>query len=413
MAYSELIKSFDRIREYMRQFYVYGFRTRGEYDMKSARSYDNERRRVGSWLGEYMRFHQDASGREVYLSVDSRSAAHNPLHQAFRAKSFTDGDITLHFVLLDLLCEGAQLSVRQIMDGLARHMAQFEDAEAPDESTVRKKLREYEKLGFLASERRGRELYWRRAQDCVPLDGWKDAAAFYSEADPLGVIGAPLLDRLEDAPDFIRHKHHYILSVLDSEILLSLLMAIGENRIVEICARSRRSPSSRFLHTVFPCRIYAGTESGRQYLLSFDYTYKRLIFHRVDNILSVKTGEVEKRADWYHDLCARVGKNLWGVSVKRDRGLDHIEMTLRAGEDEYFIMDRLQREKRCGMAERIDEGRIRFAADVHDASEMLPWLRTFTGRIESLSCSNPEVAERFYADLEAMARMYGGETDVP
>ena len=41
MAYSELIKNFDRIRDYMRQFYVYGFKSRTEYDKKSARSYDN------------------------------------------------------------------------------------------------------------------------------------------------------------------------------------------------------------------------------------------------------------------------------------------------------------------------------------------------------------------------------------
>lgn len=46
MAYSELIKNFDRIRDYMRQFYVYGFKSRTEYDKKSARSYDNERRRT-------------------------------------------------------------------------------------------------------------------------------------------------------------------------------------------------------------------------------------------------------------------------------------------------------------------------------------------------------------------------------
>lgn len=413
MAYSELIKSFDRIREYMRQFYVYGFRTRGEYDMKSARSYDNERRRVGSWLGGYMCFRQEAGGREVYLSVDSRSAARNPLHEAFRAKSFTDGDITLHFILLDLLDGDAQLSIHEIMDGIERHMAHFDNAQTPDESTVRKKLKEYEKLGLLECEKNGRELVYRRREDCVPLESWKDALAFYSEADPLGVIGSSILDRMDGEPEFIRHKHHYILGVLDSEILCSLLMAIGENRIVEICARSRRSPSGRFLHTVFPCRIYAGTESGRQYLLSFDYQYKRLVFHRVDNILSVKTGAVEKRADWYHDLCGRVGKNLWGVSIKRDRGLDHIEMTLRAGEDEYFIMDRLEREKRCGTAERVDEQTIRFTADVHDATEMLPWLRTFTGRMISLSCSDPEVVERFYEDLETMARMYGGETDVP
>ena len=41
MAYSELIQNFDRIRDYMRQFYVYGFKCRTEYDKKSARSYDN------------------------------------------------------------------------------------------------------------------------------------------------------------------------------------------------------------------------------------------------------------------------------------------------------------------------------------------------------------------------------------
>ena len=37
MAYSELIKNFDRIRDYMRQFYVYGFKSRNEYDKKSIR----------------------------------------------------------------------------------------------------------------------------------------------------------------------------------------------------------------------------------------------------------------------------------------------------------------------------------------------------------------------------------------
>lgn len=72
MAYSELIKSFSRIRDYMRAFYVYGFKSREEYDEKSARSYDNERRRIESWLGDYMAFRQEPSGKNVFLSVDSR-----------------------------------------------------------------------------------------------------------------------------------------------------------------------------------------------------------------------------------------------------------------------------------------------------------------------------------------------------
>ena len=54
MAYSELIKNFENIRDYISQFYVYGFKRRKDYDKKSSRSYDNERRRIESWLGEYM-----------------------------------------------------------------------------------------------------------------------------------------------------------------------------------------------------------------------------------------------------------------------------------------------------------------------------------------------------------------------
>ena len=71
MAYSELIKNFEKIRSYMREFYVFGFKSRSGYDRKSARSYDDERRRVESWLGDYMRFAKTAEGKNVFLSVDA------------------------------------------------------------------------------------------------------------------------------------------------------------------------------------------------------------------------------------------------------------------------------------------------------------------------------------------------------
>ena len=98
MAYSELIKNFNKIRDYMRDFYVYGFKSRDDYTKKSARSYDDEKRRIESWLGDYMKFHQTADGKNVFLSIDSRVTRHNPLYKAWKTKSFTDGDIT--FILL-------------------------------------------------------------------------------------------------------------------------------------------------------------------------------------------------------------------------------------------------------------------------------------------------------------------------
>ena len=128
MAYTELIKNFNRIRDYMREFYVYGFKSREEYTKKSARSYDDERRRLESWLGENMKFHQTPDGKNVFISIDSRKSQHNPLYQAWKAKSFTDGDITLHFILLDILqsAKGA-LTLHEITTEMDQYLSEFQN----------------------------------------------------------------------------------------------------------------------------------------------------------------------------------------------------------------------------------------------------------------------------------------------
>lgn len=410
MAYSELIKSFDRIRDYMRDFYVYGFKSRTEYDAKSARSYDNERRRVESWLGEYMSFTQDAAGKRVFLSVDSRRIPSNPLYQAFKAKSFTDRDITLHFYILDILADGVGRTAGQIMDCIAeRYLSAFESMLPIDESTVRKKLREYEELGLLKSERTGRRVEYQRADDPrINLSHWADAIAFFSEDAPLGVIGSFLLDKLESVPHVFRFKHHYILHALDSDILCQLLLAIGAHRAVELTLKSLRN-GREYVRTICPLRIYSSTQTGRQYVLGYHYWGKHMTFYRVDTVRRVGILNVEENIDVYEGYYAKLRQYLWGVSLGPEHELEHLEMTLRVGPGEAHIVQRLEREKRCGTVEVLDDHTYRFSADVYDAYEMLPWLRTFIGRIVDLQCSNHYVVDTFYEDLAQMMRQYGGE----
>ena len=74
MAFSELVKSFEKIRGYMREFYVYGFRTRSGFAGKSGRTYDNERRRLecGDDGAHVMTIHLDrlpAEGLELRADV--------------------------------------------------------------------------------------------------------------------------------------------------------------------------------------------------------------------------------------------------------------------------------------------------------------------------------------------------------
>ena len=402
MAYHELIKNFNHIRAYLRSFCVYGFRHRDEFTQKSARSYDNERRRVESWLSEYMSFGQDEDGRRVFLSVDSRSIPENPLYRAFRSKSFTDRDITLHFHILDILKVTDGLSITGMMDKLADRLSGFETDKVPDESTVRKKLKEYAALGLIDLEKRGRETVYVRREDPMDLASWDAAVAFFSEAAPLGVIGSFVQDRLQEKYGYFRFKHHYILNVLDSEILYELFSAIGEHRQITFTTRRRRI-------TALPLKVYIGTQTGRQYLLAWSPASERFSFYRIDLIDNVKAGDAAKfpadikcRTD---EFCAHT----WGVAGNNDTHLEHIEMTVLVGPGEDYIVERLTREKRCGTVEQIDDTHWKFSADVYDTIEMMPWLRTFIGRVTDLQCTDQRVIDRFWKDHDAMLKMYGGD----
>lgn len=131
----------------------------------------------------------------------------------------------------------------------------------------------------------------------------------------------------------------------------------------------------------------------------------------MDAIKKVTAGSVEKQYEKYLGFQQKFDEHLWGVSTGPDYNLDHIEMTIHFGPGEEFILHRLDREKRHGRIEILDEQTCRFIADVYDASEMLPWIRTFIGRIVDLQCSNKFVVKTFNDDLRHMEAIYGGETD--
>ena len=406
MAYSELIKNIGQIRSYIREFFVFGFKHRMEYDKKSARSYDNERRRIESWLGDYMFYEESREGRQFFLSVDSRAIPRNPLYQVFKTRSFTEKSILLHFYLLDLLAGGRPLTVSQIYDALwDRYLSAFDTDLSFDLSTVRKKLQDYAALGIIAEHRAGRDIRYSLAEETVSLPFWRDALLFFSEENPLGVIGSFLLDRLPETADPFRFKHHYLLGAADSEILEEALTGMREKRNLSL-SLSGRSGAAR--HTLFfPIKLYQSVQSGRQYLIGWDHIQQSLLSVRADSILTAEKKDTPTDAA---RLCAAyeaAKPHIWGVCIGTKT--EHVELLIHMDDGEDYIRQRLLREKRCGAVEEIDRHTLRFTADVYESNELLPWIRTFTGRIIRFSSSNPAVTRRFYRDLNAMNRIYGEE----
>ena len=358
-----------------------------------------------------MSFNREASKKSMFIYIDSRAIRRNPLYNAFKAKTFTANDVTLHFVILDILADGNSLSTREILEKAdAEYLSAVDTRLEFDESTVRKKLAEYVKLGLLRSVRSGKTVLYHRADDSFDLNGWRDAVAFFSEVDPIGAIGSFLLDKFESSPDYFGFKHHYILHAMESEVLCDLLRAIEERSRAElrVFSSGREKPFSR---TVFPLKIYISVQNARRYLLAYDYRFKKTVFHRLDSIRDVTMKEYEPDFEKYRSNAEGFKKTLWGVAVSKKDALYRVEMDIRVEHGEEYILERLKREKRNGKIETLNENTYCFTAEVRDAAELLPWIRTFIGRIVGFRSDNEYAEKTFRDDLKTMEQMYGVTDD--
>ena len=415
-SYSELIKNFEKIRAYMRDFYVYGFKSRDDYQSKSARSYDDERRRLESWLGDHMSFVRTPEGKNVFISIDSRTIRHNPLYNAWKAKSFTDGDITLHFIIFDILHDpSVKRTISELLAEIdEKYLSGFQSPMMFDESTVRKKLKEYCEAGIIVAEKEGRKAYYRRT-DSTDISDLNDVLHYFSEVAPCGVIGSFILDKEESDTDAFTFKHHYITGAIDSGVLASLFTAMREKRAVTISNMSRRRDMPR-RNRIVPLRVFISVQSGRQHLLAYLPEYNHFQSYRVDYLSNVKLEEPTPRFDELRAELDRMQSKMWGVSVKRNNGdtehLEHVEFTVKVEDNEEYIVGRLEREKRVGTVEKLDENTYRFSAEVYDSSEMIPWIRTFICRIVKMNFSNRSIENQFKKDLEAMYWMYDVKEEV-
>jgi len=412
--YSELIKRFDKIRDYMREFYVYGFKSRDNFSKKkSLRSYDNEKRRIESYLSDFMSFRQSNSGKNIFLSVDSSDIPNNPLYRAFKAKTFTKNDITLHFIILDILREGKSLSANEIANITHdEYLICFEEPIVLDLSTIRNKLSEYVEIGILKTEKEGRKLIYSINSFDIDTGKLSNALTFFSEVCPLGVVGSFLLDKCDYNNKYISFKHHYIMHALESEILYKLTDSIHKKQKTEIINHSPHFDTDVTLGIV-PLKVLISVQGGRRYVAAYSFKSKAILNFRLDYIKSVKVLDVDEEFDVYLEKLDEILKFTWGASFGRGRNLEHLTMTLSIPHNERFIVNRIEREGRHGALTKIDDAIYKYDIDVYDSMEMMPWLRTFIGRIISLECTNKAVVYTFYKDLEELFSLYdGGEDNV-
>lgn len=421
--FKELVKRFEKIRSYVRDFYIYGFKTREDFTDKSARTYDNERRRIESWFSGYVRQEYHAGHKKsVFITLDSNRIASNPLYHAWKTKSFTANDIMLHFFLMDLLADRIPRNVDAITDEIQNHYQVLFDSQ-----TVRRKLAAYVREGLVTVLPEGRRHLYQLAGDLrqdAPdlLPGLLDAVCFFQAAAPFGFVGSTILDFCHAVNERFRFRHDFLVHTLEDEILLPLLDAIRDRYLVTLTVRSSRDRSVRRPQggagqpvrsgtvrqiTGTPLKILVSTQTGRRYVCMHKQSSRRLVSYRLDAIQAVERLEPDQDFQTHMEDFLRNVPAAFGVSFGSRREPDQVRLRVTLDEvTEPHIIQRLEREGRGGTVTRIEPGIYEYTTSCWDAMELVPWARTFTGRILAFTCSRREVEVQFWADMKKMGTLY-------
>lgn len=414
-GFSELIKNFDKTREYVRDFFIYGCKVRSDFDKKSVRTYDDEKRRVESWMQDYMRYDDSIKGRHVSISVDSGHISENPLYNAYYSKSFTDNDIKLHFLLIDILQDGKSRTLRKITDIL-----NFEYDQLFDDQTVRNKLKEYTEEGIVIAEKQGKTMYYSLSADRTDeyiekYKGLADAVKFFSEAPDFGVIGNSIMRAVGIKNDLFHIKHNYMIHALEDILVPEILAAIDDKCSITVKKFAVRADDEPAEEIIIPMQILVSVQTGRRYIAAYVSKTRRFSTYRLDRIKQIKKNMV---CTDYDRLMERYDVNIqrcFGVSFGNRHELGNagaIKITFTVDEKKVpFIIERLEREKRCAVLEKTGDGLYTLTADVFDPNEIMHWAKTFIGRIVSIEGGTEKIRRRFYSDISRMYRMYGGSND--
>ncbi len=390
----------------MREFYVYGFKSRNDFTHISSRTYDNEKRRVESYMGNYMKWDYSKSGKKVFITMNCAEISTNPLYSAWKSKAFTDNDIILHFFILSVLSVNENMTIEALTTAICEDSGLVFDSQ-----TIRNKCKEYTEVGILKSIKEGKSLIYSLSNlnfnNLTTLaPNLIEAIKFFQGDTLFGEVGSFIADNNNIINNRFLFKHYYTVHTLEDGILLDILSAIRNNQVIEFVNLSEDKTYTS-IYNCIPLKIFVSATTGRRYLCCYKPISNRFFNYRLDHIKSIKA------LDFCEDsssLKEKLDKNIdkvWGVGFGGRRRFEIITIKLYINEKtEQFIIERINREGRGGTLTRLEENIFIFTIELFDTNDISPWIKTFIGRIIQLEGTNEHVVNRFYNDIKRMRELY-------
>jgi hypothetical protein len=280
------------------------------------------------------------------------------------------------------------------------------------EQTIRAKLEEYVREGILVKtlkEGSSTYLYSLEVQPNFTNDqSFQWALEYSSMAFPFGVVGYYILNQLHLTNDTFLTKHNYIVHTLEDSVLLDIVQAIENHQAVRV-TKFTKGEQSQAMECV-PLKVNVSTQTGRRYLVGYASKHRVFKSIRLDSIRAVETIGYVEEYQRYQTLLHSASAYCWGISfggkVKRE-SVEHLTFAIKVDMPrEEYVLERLKRECRNGKVSQVSNGVYSCTIEVFDTNEAINWVRSFMGRIVSISGSNQAVIDRFHADVNTMYAKY-------
>ena len=415
-----LIRDYADIRDILRDIYIYGCFSRDDFISKgiSGRKYDNEQRRIASYLpSKFIKKKRDGKRVLPYCSYDMTETLENFIAETYRNKSFTILDAMSYFFILSVLENKQDITLSEILEIIPEE----NDKIIYTKDNLRKKLEELTEKGLIKTKRKGRKVlyeitddYFAAFEDSELIDLYW-LLEFVKNVSPIEMpyfflqrklklyLSVERNVELSDITSF-QYKHNHLFNVLDNDVAIEILKSIHSRRSLTL---SRRFRGEERVSTVVPLKIIHECIYGRQYMLYFDLVYEMIKTCRIDRIVSATAAEVVDDSVFCKAVkSAETEKSSWCTSgLGTEPATVVIEFYIDEQKEQY-VLDRIRREGKDGKIEKIHDGLYHFSVSVNDPLEMTPWIRSFGERAKVIQSKNGVLENHLIQDYERAIAKY-------
>lgn len=398
-------KKLEKVRYYIRDFFINGYKNKDIYketENIGNSTFANRTKTIGFILNDIADFR--IGSNSVYrIMFNQSSVSENPFHQVLKYKSAPESSIQRYFVILSALNKNrvhgvTANDIQYYLDGLDEYYDEKDQHSiiATDlKKLLKKTIIRKSKSCYYINETTGLE-------NILSGNSFKNMLLFYSEVSQFSVIGSFIQDKLacdggvKHSESVFKYKDRFISQTLDDAVKLDVLEALKNNSFLKI----KDDCGVKFICK--PLCFFISFKTGREYVFYFnteDSNFKSIRLDKISEITKFNS-TVEFDAE------QQINNYYWCPPYIETDSKEHVECRIKIDKNEKDAYERLINEKRNAELENDGET-VKLTVDTNDIKNTLFFLKSFTGRIIELDCSNKNEQQSFIRDIDEALALYG------